>query len=485
MKLVLRLALRNMIRSPGKFVFRGLVLFVLLCVVFIFISTGAGASKGMEDARGQFGMEIRLEPATGKAAGGQDGGAANGPFVTAGLADRLLESRYVTGHNYYLWAPVVSDLRLPAFQSEKIKIAPKAGETDMDANRFMLAGSSSPALDPDFAGGILKLVSGGFPRETGIGEDAGDAVISRLLAEENGLGVGSVFTVYSPDLKTKKELKVAGIFDWNGYDGSEVSFALDASRIFVSLGLAGELNCSVAPGSSADMLTCASYFLDSPGHRDEFIAEAKAKGLDPENFRLQVNDGAYIEAIAQLKRLKGLSGLIQAAALALGAVFMILSSLSLTKKGKAEMGLLRTVGAGKKDILLLYISEILITGLIALAAAIPAGASTAPAVSGAFFREQVRITEDIDRNSIIVYVMESGGASAVMQPYAGISGGGLKKAGDVIKEVEPVTGPSQGVLFLAAGFLVVLCGASAAAWKVMRHDPAAVLKGEGGGALYG
>lgn len=476
MKIAFKLALKSIIRSPGKFILQGAILSVLLFIVFVSISTQAGASKAIDDARRQFGGEVRLAPDSDKAGEGRDGKITGMPYVTETLGDRLLASRYIAAHNYYLWVPVASDILPPEIQSERYKILPKPDEADCNTYSFNLAGNSSPALYPDFANGGFKLISGDFPPEEDGGEEPGNAVISRSLAEKNGFGVGSTFTVRSTDSKIKQELKVAGIFDWSGREASEASFVMASGHIFVSIEIARKFNDSAAPGSPADVLTYASYFLDNPDHLDEFIKEAGSMSPEMGNFRLYANDDEYVRTTAQLRRLEVLTGVVRTAGLAIGAVFLILCVFSVIKRREREIGLLRTMGVGKKNILFQHIVELLMVGFIALSAAAAAGALWGSPVSDAFFKEQIRITHYIDQSSVVsIYVTESSDSAAIMR-YGSQAAGSAVKSSDAIDKVEAATGPGQVLLFLLSGFLVLLCGASAAALKVLRHNPMAVLR---------
>lgn len=476
MNIAFKLALKSIIRSPGKFILQGAILSVFMFIVFVSVSTQAGASKAIDDARGQFCGEVRLAPDFDKAGEAQEGKITGMPYVTETLGDRLLASRYIAAHNYYFGVPVASDILPPEIQSERFKVLPKSDEAGLNAYSFTLAGNSSPALYPNFANGGFKLISGSFPPEEDGGEERGNAVISRPLAEKNGFGVGSTFMVRSPDLKIKQELKVAGIFDWSGRDASEASFVMASGHIFVSLEIARKFNGSAAPGSPADVLTYASYFLDNPDHLDEFIKEAGSMSPEMGKFRLYANDDEYMRTTAQLRRLEVLTGIVLVAGLAVGAAFLILCVFSVIKRRDREIGLLRTMGVGKKNILFQHIFELLMVGFIALAAAAISEVSWGSPASDTFFKEQIRLTHYIDQSSVIsIYVTESSDSAAIMR-YGSQAAGNAVKSSDAIDKVEAVTGPGQVLLFLLSGFLVILCGASAAALKVLRHNPMAALR---------
>jgi ABC-type antimicrobial peptide transport system permease subunit len=481
MNIVFKLALRNIFRSPGKFILQGAILFVLMFIVFISVSTLAGASKGIGEARRQFGREVRLTPNFDRAGKVQEGKTADVPYVTETLADKLLSSRYITAHNYYLWVPAVSNIRLPTVQTEKVKISPESDETDGNTYRFILAGNSSPDLHSDFANGIFKMISGGFPSREDGGEGTGDAVISRLLAEENGLGIGSTFTIYSMDLKLNQELKVAGIFDRSERDDSDVPFAIAANNIFVPLELARKFNGNAGTEAPADVLTYASYFLDTPGHLEAFINEAESRGIDMEKFRLDADDSEYRRITAQLRGLKILSGELLAAALAIGAAFTILYSSCALKKRSVEMGTLRTMGIGKADILRQVVLETVLVAFIALAAAGAAGASWASPVASRLLKEQVWMTET--QSVTGVFIEDYGNTSIIITrpDTAASTTWDTGKTYEVVDEIEAAAGPGQVLLFLLAGLLVILCGMRAAALKVLRYSPMEALKGENGG----
>ncbi len=477
MSFIFKLAMKKITRSPGIYIIQGIVLFIFMFTAMVSISAAVGAARGMDDARKLVGNEVRLIQGHGKLYNEKSEEITNPAYITETLGSKLLDSRYVSDVDFFLWAPADSAIQPAIIQTPTIKISSKQNITeDGKTYSFVLLGDSRLDLRPEFANDSYRLISGRLHSGNATGQDSGEAIISRLLAEKNGLVVGSTFTMHTPDSKIKMELNVVGIFDYTVQDGQDISFAFAANRIFVPLDIARRFVLQADPGSPKDVLTYISYFLDKTEHIDEFIAEAQAKGVDMEEYRLYANDTEYLRITERLRLLELAAKIFLAVSLLLCAVFMALHALFAVKKRGGEIGLMQTMGMSRKEILLKFVFEYIVVGIIVLVAAGIIGASSTSSISDYLLKEQIIGPDSITYNSLAYYRSDSNVEGYGMFPDFEFEKD-MVNAGDPIDEIEPPTGPKQVLLYFAAGLFVLLVGILGIRSAVKHFNPTDALKG--------
>ncbi len=287
-----------------------------------------------------------------------------------------------------------------------------------------LQACSDTGLHEFFRMGAFELVEGRHITA----DDTFKALISTDLAERNGLSVGDTFsceiresaviTGGDPDKRWGDPftLEVAGIYDFNftteptdyylEYTGDEVihdcEFMYPENIIFCDLYTAACRNAVMVAHyrvylGEDDTLDTASmenptvednvdlsdvtFFVDDPENLDAVIAELKAQGeLDWRFFSIKPDDSAYRASVKPLTRLGATAAILIASAFVGCAVILGLVLNMWIKSRRHEIGVLMSLGVGRRAIALQLLLEALAIALLALVAAAALSYFLAPGV---------------------------------------------------------------------------------------------------------
>lgn len=468
MRRTIRQVFLGIIGAPGRSILSVVILFILMTPFMTCVSIWTSTQKELLEAKALKGNEVMLvtdflsrteEYAVLESTEG-------GPYIAQELCEKILGSRYVSNYNYYLLTTAASEIEPVAMESGSYVVL-KQNDADSRKYIYKLYGCRRPDLQSEFKSGKLKLVSGHF---FGSGNKAplNSVVVSRELAEENGLGVGSTFVIEDVSLKIKQEVIITGIFDIGESDYQDSSYLTFANSIIAPVEIAKRLERSRNPGLPEGILTYASFYLDDPEHYEEFIAETASQNINLDGYRLELDDGEYRYATGPLYDVEILSKILIWVLLALGMVYMILKALFAVKRRKQEICLLMINGMSKKQILARFTAEAVLLCLVSLAAAGFAGAAAAPSAADIIMKERVKsagVVETITETVFVSgdYYPSSGSSIAVqLKPDTGWS---------LIDKIDIETDVNNILLFASAGLLMLLCQLCAIAPGIYRDGP--------------
>lgn len=474
---MLKRAVRSIIRSPGRSAVMVLMLFSLLFIVFICISAQPGIERGLSEAREILGNEVVLTTDFPRAQSDPDqvAGGIAASAVTERLAQTFMDSPCITDVNYYLWTPVTASFKPGTIQSENASISILPPDTILQKYSYILKGYSSLELQSDFKNGKFKLTDGKFPSPYAAEANPVPVVISRHLAARNGYKTGSTFVIEPEGSDYKQEMTVAGIFENAEPQSTSFQYALAINNIFAPLEAVKKIRHYSEPAVPEDVLASVSYFLDKPEHIDTFRQEAKTKGLDPDKYRLEANDTEYERITKPLQSFRTFSLVLMIAAVAVCTGILFIIAYRPYKKRKGEIGLLSSIGIGKRNICGQFIAEVLLVSFLALAMAGVMGAAFTQRLSNAMLSEQMKLSAWLDNNSKTVY---PAGASYVAVSEKGsdivVTGRGdslIWSNAEVIDKIITTVGLRQALEFILAGLFPIICAGFAAGFCMVRHQP--------------
>ena len=231
---------------------------------------------------------------------------------------------------------------------------------------FFTYGTINSEYSELFLSGKLEIVEGSH-----ITDDIDNGIIiSRELAEENGLEIGDTITgVCYPENNTPEvDMQLVGIFDVvadkddqvNMYDAS--SYFDYSDYTFCSMGAMVQL----VEGWGTDEIEEANFYVSDAAQLDSVIAEVqKISSINWNNFNITANDEVYQNISSALS---DTGTLITTLIVVITAVSMVLIILILSmsiRSRKRETGILLAVGIAKPAVILQYVLETLLIAVVA------------------------------------------------------------------------------------------------------------------------
>lgn len=203
-----------------------------------------------------------------------------------------------------------------------------------------VSGNTESAWNHNFTNGILTLAEGRHITQ----KDENVAIISRELAEENGLNLGDELSFSEPSIT----VKIIGIYE------SDPSMEFDTDTIFADLEWVG--------GS----IERVDFFVNDPAKLETVMGE-----IQEENYTLQANTAEYDAIATQLATIGRLTTLLIIAAIVVSATVLLLI-LTMRVRGRThEIGILIAVGIGKSQILAQFIMETMLLFAAAMLVSCP------------------------------------------------------------------------------------------------------------------
>jgi putative ABC transport system permease protein len=454
-----------------------LVLTVVVSLGVVGLAVQAGAQQGIAGVRAGLGNEVRLATNFGAMRGSAAGELRQGgtlrmgaaPTVPEEWAARLAASPYVVEVNRTLrgWAqgvgiePVTPDpASLPTGPGGRI-----IGM--MQASTLTLVGGTLSSKIAEFSDGRRALVEGRLYTEAEVASAEPVAVIDQLLAAQNGLEVGSRFTLSDSASGRQVELLVIGISrdeaspdqtDVGGFSAMQLIGA--GNQIYLPYTVVQQLN------DRAGQLSSVSYYLDDPAHVEAFRAGATDAGLDTEQYTLWSSDAQFEVMAGPLVKLAGFSRAGVLAVVVAGAIIISLLMTLVTHERKLEIGVLRALGAGRRAVAGQFALETLMVCAVAVVLGLAVGAVVAQTAANVLLAREIAATQG-----------QGMGRSLVMQGVNifRIPGFGGAGAAMTQPQLAAAVGPQQLLAVAGIGLLLALCGSLVSAYWSMKLEPAAIL----------
>ncbi len=257
-------------------------------------------------------------------------------------------------------------------KSDAIQFIPGERHTD-ESNMGRVTALRFSALAVDFAEETAVLTEGRHIRP----EDRGKILISRRLAEANGIGVGDRLTLaharpgesdgaYIDEIPVKTafaEVRVSGIYERKvpeapagptaGVADNEIYASLDVLE-----GL-GECEPGIYTGE-------VGFYITDPAALKDVVQRVRAlESVDWTTHFIRTNDFQYSRIEAQLSSLGGLAKALLILAAAVGGLILTLL-LTMRMRGRMqEAGILLSVGISKGQIMAGLLLEVLLTAAAA------------------------------------------------------------------------------------------------------------------------
>lgn len=246
-----------------------------------------------------------------------------------------------------------------------------------DEGQFMMSYYSGhySEMEQHFRTGELELIEGRHITP----EDSWSAVISRALAEQNGLSVGDRFEAgYSPETRAEDpslpeepfSFTIVGIFDITGQQTqlNQAEPSMLQNAVFIDAA-AGHAIDSGDPTHSRYRYGVI-FMVDDPRDLEQTVAAAQSN-LDMQHFRCVVDDTEYRKSVQPLERMETTMNLLTVVLVGIGTIILALVLLLWIRQRTKEIGIYLSIGLSKRNILLQLLTESVVSSVIGGSIAIP------------------------------------------------------------------------------------------------------------------
>lgn len=349
-----------------------LLLLLLLLSIASLVLSGLAISDAQEEQaeelRGTTGASFTVERDL--STGGWTSGYSTQRFMTGDMIQKIAATDGIAGYDATL-------ITLPRFFNSKRE--PLIIEKNFSCYCY---GSYNSQYHELFLSGRFELVEG-----THITDDLADgAIISRQLADQNGLKIGDTITgIYYPENNTPAvDMKIIGIFDVVADKDDQINMYDDASYYDFSNYIFCSMKASEGLikgwGEDGDGISEAYYYVSDAAQLERVIEKVQSiSSIDWNSFKITANNQVYQNISSSLS---DTGTLITTLIVVITAVSMVLICLILSMSihnRKQEIGILLAVGTAKPIVIFQYVMETL---LIAIAA-FPLAYLTSRQIAGA------------------------------------------------------------------------------------------------------
>lgn len=473
---IVRRAWRNLARIPGRTVLLVAVLGAIVGLAVMGLEVQAGAQVGLLDAKRNMGNEVRLIPnlaATRRAVlRGQAPAAV--PTVPETLVDSLAKSKYVTASDRsasgLMLSPDLKPVSVEDQGNQGGQFSPGQFLPREIIDSFQLVGDSLPEAALKSGRSERELVKGRVYTTDEVASGAPVALIDESLAESNSLDIGGAFTLESRDGTLRETFTVIGLTRDTTPPPEEAATS-SGGGMFFRANLFGASNQILAPYTAVQRLkgeigqvSSATFYVDAPENIDAFRQEAAAAGLDTEKYSLTADDRRAQVAAAPFEALEGFARVGLVALVAVGALVVVLLMSLVTRERKLEIGVLRALGASRRNIAAQFVIETATVCLVALLIGGLAGGFAAQTSAERLLAREVAAMENSPTGRTAVL---PGGISIIQTPES--------QAATTVPSISVRFGWPQLAAVLGLGLLLAVSGSAAAVYWGMQMEPATIL----------
>ena len=355
---------------------RTAILFLTLTIIASFLLTAIAVRDAADTAaagvRTAVGGKIVLEPDTD---GNMDSGVQNSWGTVYGYTGDLITPDIVTAIS---GVDGVADLNAEdtaAYYGAGVDFGYIPAAFDLSYTPYGEASSYTATLSSEkcaaFQSGKYRLTDG---RHIAPG-DRRVCLISKELADYNGLSVGGRVKMYSLDTDAVTEFEIIGIFD--GTEGTSGN-ALTVDEIPANRGYIDYATMFELFGDGLSGYQQLTVYADDPTDVQSVCDRISAlPELAGKTLKLRIDTEEYDAVSAPLTSLQKSVNMTIVIIAAVGAAISALLLTVRVRGRKTEIGILLSVGVSRANIVLQLFAEAALTAAVSLAAAVPLSGLTA------------------------------------------------------------------------------------------------------------
>jgi len=354
------------------------------------------------------------------------------------------------------------------------------GESGMDA---LLSGfgdfnssvsayaSTNTNFNSYFAGGYIELVEGRHlvPGDTNV------AIISKELADINGLSIGDTLVLQMSEYKasmmgydaenTKIEVEIIGLFQATAKSVTSLSNWSMDNALYTTLDVVRHAR----PDMGDESYEHINFYVNDPGQLDNTISTIKAlPDIDPTDFVINVDSSDVDSVMEPLTNMDRLIGILIVLILVVGAVILYLILANRIKERIHESGILLSLGVSKAKIIGQYLIEVALVAILAFGLSVFSSGVVAQTVGNQLL--DYTLSDSVSNNS-----------PNEIEDYDGMSIVGSDdfapqfEGKNDLTQIQVSISATAIILLCVAGFAVICISVVLAALPILRLKPKEIL----------
>ncbi len=239
-------------------------------------------------------------------------------------------------------------------------------------NLLKIYGVRDSSLSSDFTSEVFKIVEG---RHIGK-DDKNKIIVHEELAKQNQYELGDKVSIkqikqYDPDdedinsnIGLENEYEIVGIFSGKKQE-SYTGFSSDYSENMAFIDYSSSQKIS-GIDSNYEKLNQATYFVNSPENMDKVISSIKNMNINWSNIDLEKNTKIFDDISTTVGSIKGIIQIITYSIIVGGCIVLSLILILWLRERIYEIGILLSIGIGKREIIGQFILELIFISIPSL-----------------------------------------------------------------------------------------------------------------------
>ena len=239
-------------------------------------------------------------------------------------------------------------------------------------NLLKIYGVRDSSLSNDFTSEVFKIVEG---RHIGK-DDKNKIIVHEELAKQNQYELGDKVSIkqikqYDPDdedinsnIGLENEYEIVGIFSGKKQE-SYTGFSSDYSENMAFIDYSSSQKIS-GIDSNYEKLNQATYFVNSPENMGKVISSIKNMNINWSNIDLEKNTKIFDDISTTVGSIKGIIQIITYSIIVGGCIVLSLILILWLRERIYEIGILLSIGIGKREIIGQFILELVFISIPSL-----------------------------------------------------------------------------------------------------------------------
>lgn len=339
---------------------------------------------------------------------------------------------------------------------------------------FTVIGYSSLDAMTEFVNGTYKVTEGEmFDINT-----QNVCVVSNELAEENEIIIGDKITLVNPNNEEETyTLTVTGIYTDNSESEDTMSlFSNAANQILTNVATIESITTEskVNEETALDSSNKVSYILNNKDSIEKFESELKDKGLS-DYYTVSTNLSTLEEELESIQNLSSFATTLLIIVLCVGGVILIVINMINIRERKYEIGVLRSIGMKKGNVLLQFVIELFLVTFVAIIIGTVIGSLITVPVSNKLLENEIESTqtesEDIASNFGMQgnkgkMGMMQGGKGDIRETFAG---------NNYVDKLNAVVDVKTICELVLIGVVLTICSSAISMVFISRYSPLKIL----------
>lgn len=454
-KNTIKRAYLNITRKKSKSVIFLIIMFVMANMVLSSLSISQAVEETTEYAKDSLGSTVYLNADMTSMRDSFSGGKISGempdissisrPSITLSIVEAIAESSYVNDYSYTVSVSGETDLEL--YSSEQFSFGRQS------SSGLTITGVNSLEDISGIDDGTIEIDD-----EVYIDEYSENAIIiSYEFAILNDLSVGSEIVITNSETLESFTYEIISLFT-STISGNENS-------IYTNIESSLNLITSNQMSDGEYIVSDVAYYLSNPDDVDLFIEEQyELIDFESESLTLSIDTQAYDAMAGSIEQVGSFSNTILIVVIVAAVLILSLIINNNIKERKYEMGVLMSLGARKKDIILQIFLELAIISTLAFVLSLGTSNLVANSLSDSLISSQ----SDAEINS----------NSSFERPNSQMPEFGENMTQSNVEEIDEIdvsVSANEFMLLFVIGYIIVFLSMSLPIYNITKYEPKTIL----------